>query len=108
MDIDPIQPSTTPPVPAQEPVRGQDPIARIHASQQMGVALDTAATPADRIEISDASRELARALHEVAAAPDARADRIAELRQQIEQGIYLVPAELVAQRLLQSQPEQGS
>jgi negative regulator of flagellin synthesis FlgM len=52
------------------------------------------------VEISDRSRELARARQAVDAAPDVRADKVAEIRQRIEDGTYSVPPELLAQKLL--------
>lgn len=55
----------------------------------------------DTVEISDRSRELARARQAVDAAPDVRADRVAEIRKRIEDGTYSVSPELLAQKLLE-------
>jgi len=55
---------------------------------------------ADSVEISERARELARAQQAVEAAPDVRADKVAELKQQIEAGTYDVPAEALADKLL--------
>ena len=58
-------------------------------------------TPAgDTVEISDQAREKARALEAVEAVPDTRADRVAELRQQIQGGTYNVSPEQLADKLL--------
>jgi len=54
----------------------------------------------DSVEISERARELARAQRAVEAAPDMRADKVAELKQQIEDGTYNVPAEALADKLL--------
>jgi len=54
----------------------------------------------DSVEISDRSRELARARQAVDAAPDVRADKVAEIRKRIEDGTYSVSPELLAQKLL--------
>ena len=55
----------------------------------------------DTVEISDRSRELARARQAVDAAPDVRADRVAELKKRIEDGTYSVSPELLARKLLE-------
>ena len=55
----------------------------------------------DSLEISDRSRELARARQAVDAAPDVRADRVAEIKKRIEDGTYSVSPELLAHKLLE-------
>jgi flagellar biosynthesis anti-sigma factor FlgM len=57
-------------------------------------------TPSDTLEISDRSRELARARQAVEDAPDVRADKVAEIKQRIEDGTYSVSPELLARKLL--------
>lgn len=54
----------------------------------------------DSVEISERARELARAQQAVEAAPDVRADKVAELKQRIADGTYEVPAEALADKLL--------
>ena len=54
----------------------------------------------DSLEISDRSRELARARQAVDAAPDVRADRVAEIKKQIEAGTYSVSPEQLASKLM--------
>lgn len=56
--------------------------------------------PSDTVEISDRSRELARARQAVDAAPDVRADKVAEIKKRIEDGTYSVSPHLLAQKLL--------
>ena len=56
----------------------------------------------DSLEISDSSRELARARQAVDSAPDVRADRVAEIKKQIEDGTYSVSPELLARKLMGS------
>ena len=63
-------------------------------------AANEAARGGDRIEISDRARELAKARQAVDAAPDVRADKVAQIKKRIEDGTDSVPAELLAQRLL--------
>jgi negative regulator of flagellin synthesis FlgM len=65
-----------------------------------------AAHTAERIEVSERDRELARAQRAVGAAPDVRADKIAELKEQIEDGTYDVPAEALADKLLEMNGDQ--
>jgi len=55
----------------------------------------------DSVEISERARELARAQQAVEAAPDVRADKVAELKQRIANGAYEVPAEALADKLLE-------
>ncbi len=61
----------------------------------------SAGTSSDTVEISDRSRELARARQAVDAAPDVRADRVAEIKQRIEDGTYSVSPELLARKMLE-------
>jgi negative regulator of flagellin synthesis FlgM len=56
----------------------------------------------DSLEISDRSRELARARQAVDAAPDVRADRVAEIKKRIEDGTYSVSPEALARKLMGS------
>jgi len=46
------------------------------------------------------SREIRRALEAVNAAPDVRADRVADARLRMAQGTYTFQAEVVARRIL--------
>jgi len=55
----------------------------------------------DTVEISDRSRELARARAAVDAAPDVRADKVAAIKKRIEDGTYSVSPQLLAQKLLE-------
>ncbi len=54
----------------------------------------------DTVEISDRSRELARARQAVDAAPDVRSDKVAGIKKRIEDGTYSVSPQLLAQKLL--------
>lgn len=54
----------------------------------------------DSVEVSERARELSRAQEAVESAPDIRADKVARLKQQIAEGSYSVPAEMVADKLL--------
>ena len=56
--------------------------------------------PSDTLEISDGVRELARAHEAVSAADEVRTERVAAIKQRVEDGSYYVPAELVAARML--------
>jgi negative regulator of flagellin synthesis FlgM len=72
---------------------------RLRANTAQEAGYDRAVA-ADSVEISDAARLLARAQRAVEAAPDLREEKIARLKQQIADGTYRVPAELLARRLL--------
>lgn len=58
--------------------------------------------PSDTLEISDRSRELARARQAVEAAPEVREDKVAEIRKRIEDGTYSVSPHLLARKLLEA------
>jgi flagellar biosynthesis anti-sigma factor FlgM len=70
--------------------------ARAEAGQTTGPA----SQPAARVELSARSREMHEALEAANAAPDVRADKVAEARQRIAQGTYTVNAESVARGIL--------
>jgi negative regulator of flagellin synthesis FlgM len=55
----------------------------------------------DSVEISSRSRELARARQAVDAAPDVRADKVAAIKQRIEDGTYSVSPQALASKLLE-------
>src|SRR5215510_14281010 len=54
----------------------------------------------DTVEISAEARLMSRALDAVEAAPDTRPERVAQLRQQIEDGTYTVPPEQIVDKML--------
>ena len=56
--------------------------------------------PAARVELSSRSREMHEALAAAKAAPDVRADKVADVKQRIAQGTYKVNAEAVAKGIL--------
>jgi negative regulator of flagellin synthesis FlgM len=55
---------------------------------------------ADSVEISERALELARAQQAVEAAPDVRADKVSDLKQQIKDGTYSMPVEALADKIL--------
>jgi flagellar biosynthesis anti-sigma factor FlgM len=59
-----------------------------------------AGQPAARVELSARSREMHQALDAANAAPDVRADKVAETKQRIAQGTYTVKADVVARGIL--------
>ena len=85
-----------------EPIQSQPPIREVNNVKSRPEAEPTAeaASKSDSVEISERAHELARAQRAVEAAPDVRADRVAELKKQIEEGTYNVPAEALADMLL--------
>jgi len=54
----------------------------------------------DTVEISDHSRALSKAHQAVNAAPDVRADKVAEIKKRIEDGTYSVSPEMLARKML--------
>jgi len=86
-----------------EPIQNQPPIREVSNAKPKPEAQPAAkAGKADSVEISEQARELARAQQAVEAAPDVRADKVAELKKQIEEGTYNVPAEALADKLLET------
>lgn len=85
-----------------EPIQSQPPIREVGNVKSRSEAQPAAETvsKADTVEISARARELARAQKAVEAAPDVRADKVAELKKQIDEGTYDVPAEALAAKLL--------
>ena len=81
----PAPPATSAPA-RTESQRAQD----AHAANQ----------PAARVELSSRSREMHEALDAANAAPDLRADKVADAKQRIAQGTYTVKAEVVARGIL--------
>jgi negative regulator of flagellin synthesis FlgM len=55
---------------------------------------------ADRLELSDRSREIQRAAEAAAEAADVRAERVAAIKQQIGDGSYVVDSTVLAEKLL--------
>lgn len=80
-----------------------------HAQRVEGIRAPNAAQPAkpaagpdgpDRVEFSAQALELAKARAALAAVPDVRAEKVADLRQQVQVGDYQPPVEKLARRLL--------
>ena len=64
------------------------------------VVTDEPASAADQASFGEAAREASRALQVVEAAPDVRADRVAELRAKIARGDYQPDAKEIAREIL--------
>jgi negative regulator of flagellin synthesis FlgM len=80
----------------QAPVRQTE---RAGRSQTYGP--NATSTPSgDTVEISAEARVKARALEAVEAAPDTRPERVAQIRQQIQDGTYNVSPEQIADKML--------
>lgn len=61
---------------------------------------DVTKTDQDKVSISKAAKELQEAQKAVQNAPDVRADRVAAIKKQIQEGTYQVPTEALADKLL--------
>ena len=55
----------------------------------------------DSVEISDRSRELARARQAVDETPEVRADKVADIKKRIEDGTYSVSPQVLARKLME-------
>ncbi|HLH25569.1 MAG TPA: flagellar biosynthesis anti-sigma factor FlgM [Chloroflexota bacterium] len=89
-----------------QPTRGTESVA-----EQAGVqrterhhhgrhARGAEAASGDTLEVSARGRELANAQQAVDAAPDVRADKVADIKQRLADGTYHVPADVLARKLL--------
>jgi negative regulator of flagellin synthesis FlgM len=56
--------------------------------------------PADKVDISGRSREIADIMSSIEQLPDVRAQKVQELKQAVEAGTYSVDPQKVAERLL--------
>jgi negative regulator of flagellin synthesis FlgM len=61
----------------------------------------------DELALSDEARSLAAARQAVASAPEVREERIAAIRQRIQDGTYVVSSELLARGMLRYAEQQG-
>lgn len=60
----------------------------------------------DRVDLSDRSREIARARELVEAAPAVRVDKVAAVKAQLNAGDYEVKAEKVAEKVIMAQVDE--
>jgi negative regulator of flagellin synthesis FlgM len=55
----------------------------------------------DSVEISEQSRQLARARQAVDESPEVRADKVADIKKRIEDGTYSVSPQVLARKLME-------
>lgn len=78
-------------------------VNQVHDKNKAGPAEDKAdkvSAKTDTVVISDAARRIQEARAQLDAIPDVREDKVAELRNQIQNGSYQVDAEKTAEKLL--------
>ena len=88
------------------------PGAGVYTGEARSKAKDAGTTPqdpktsaaggGDKVQISDRSREIARALDIARGAPETRTDKVADLKARLAAGTYDAKAELVADKMLKS------
>jgi negative regulator of flagellin synthesis FlgM len=61
-----------------------------------------AARRSDSVSLSDYARSLAAAREAVQNAPDVRGEKVAEIKQRVEDGTYTVPAHVLARKLIEA------
>jgi negative regulator of flagellin synthesis FlgM len=66
-----------------------------HHHQQHG-----SAPKADSVTLSDSARSLAAARQAVEAAPDVRAEKVADIKQKVTDGTYTVSAKVLARKMV--------
>ena len=79
---------------------GSAPVGPQQAPRPEVSATTPSGNPAVRVELSGRARELHAALATANAAPDVRADKVAEAKAKVDAGTYAVDAKLVARRML--------
>ena len=67
---------------------------------EAAAAKQASTNPAVRVELSGRARELHAAMAAGNAAPDVRADKVAEVKAKVDAGTYSVDPKLVARRML--------
>jgi len=73
-------------------------ISRARPAQQVGASAGVGST--DRLAFSRRAEEIKAARAALAEAPEVRAERVAELKAQVEAGTYRVDPDRVAERIL--------
>jgi negative regulator of flagellin synthesis FlgM len=61
---------------------------------------DKTVTKTDTVAISDAAKEIQEVKKQLDEVPDVRADKVAELKAQIENGTYEIKSEEIAEKML--------
>ncbi len=88
-----------------------DQVGRILATElrakEAAKATHTSGVRADKVSLSARAADLQAAQRALASAPEVRADKVAELRRQIEQGEYHVDSQDLAADLLREQALQA-
>lgn len=67
-----------------------------------------AASPTDQVSLSDEARALAAAHKAVEEAPDIRQEKVAAIKQRIEDGTYNVSPKVLARKILEHVAGQGT
>ncbi|MFN0073198.1 MAG: flagellar biosynthesis anti-sigma factor FlgM [Chloroflexota bacterium] len=93
MEIERTQPQASRAIEALNAARA----ARTQASLEPAADLTIGA---DTVEISDRARELARARRAVEDTSEVRTEKVAQIKKSVDDGTYSVPAELLAQKLI--------
>jgi negative regulator of flagellin synthesis FlgM len=60
----------------------------------------------DSVSLSESARSLASARQAVQETPDVRTDKIAEIKQRVQDGTYSVPSKVLARKMLDQQASQ--
>ena len=78
-------------------------VNQVHENKRADQAIDRAkesATKTDTVVISDAAKRIQEARAKLDEIPDVREDKVAELRNQIQNGTYQIDADKIAAKLL--------
>jgi len=81
-------------------------VSQVHQKKQADQAADQAkesATKTDTVVISEAAKRIQETRAKLDEVPDVREDKVAELRDQIQNGTYQVDADKAAEKLLKEQ-----
>ena len=84
-----------------QPLDGTPPIPSQGRTDRAPTAPEKSDRPADRLEVSEAARELTAIRNEALRAPEVRAGLVAHLRGEVDAGRYEPDLRVVARRLLE-------
>jgi len=74
--------------------------SRLRKSESTSCSQSVSSSCQDRVLLSPAAKEIQMAKSQLQDIPDVRIEKVAEIKNQIAQGIYSVPSETIAYRLM--------
>ncbi|MCL2083863.1 MAG: flagellar biosynthesis anti-sigma factor FlgM [Oscillospiraceae bacterium] len=82
------------------PIHAVDPVKKYQSAQRAQRAVSTAAQAMDEVNVSPNGKIFSAAMRQLAATPDVREDKVAELRGRIQSGTYAPSSRDIAAKML--------